>query len=95
MPTGNDYTVRRIRRGEIPGLERLFSQVYKRPVTDGYFEKKLSAHYAGLEYPGFIAVGSKGEIVASLCMIPCSILINGIGKPGPGYRSYQVYLCRY
>jgi hypothetical protein len=77
MPTGNDYTVRRISRNDIPRLERLFSQVYKRRVVDGYFEKKLATSYAGLEYAGFIASATNGEIVASLCMVPCNILING------------------
>ena len=78
MPTGNEYTVRRINRNDISGLERLFEHVYKRPVADGYFEKKLVTSYAGLEYAGFITAGPKGEIVASLCMVPCCILINGV-----------------
>ncbi len=77
MPTGNKYSVRRISRKDIPGLEVLFNQVYKRPVSKGYFEKKLGASHAGLEYAGFIAADPDGEIVASLCMVPCSILING------------------
>lgn len=79
MPTGNDYTVKRISRNDIPGLERLFNQVYKRPLPDGYFEKKLGTSYAGLEYAGFLASDHKGEIVASLCMVPCVILIKGAG----------------
>lgn len=79
MPAGSDYTMRRISRKDIPALERLFSEVYKRPVADGYFEKKLGTSYAALEYAGFIASNLKGEIVASLCMVPCTILINGTG----------------
>lgn len=78
MPTGSDYRVRRISRDDIPGLERLFNQVYKRPVADGYFEKKLGTANGGLEYAGFIAAGPDGEIVASLCMVPCFILINRV-----------------
>jgi hypothetical protein len=76
MPIGNDYTVRCIGRNDIPGLEKLFIQVYKRQVIDGYFEKKFLTGYAGMEYAGFIAI-AKGEIVACLCMVPCTILVNG------------------
>src|SRR5689334_22779468 len=79
MPTGSDYTVRRIKRDDIPGLERLFNLVYKRPVAEGYFEKKLTTGYTELEYAGFIVSASNGEVVASLCMVPCCILINGAG----------------
>src|SRR5689334_730358 len=79
MPAGSDYTVRRIGRKDIPGLETLFNQVYKRQVAEGYFEKKLSSSFSKLEYAGYIASNAKNEIVASLCMVPCSILVNGTG----------------
>src|SRR5512138_2195834 len=78
MPIGSDYTVRRISRDDIPGLEKLFNEVYKRPVADEYFEKKLATGYGGLEYAGFVATTHDDEIVASLCMVPCNILINGV-----------------
>jgi hypothetical protein len=77
MPTGSDYTVRRMTREDIPGLEKLFNAVYKRPVAEEYFEKKLATGYAELEYAGFIATTSNGEIVASLCLVPCNILVSG------------------
>lgn len=77
MPTGNNYTIRRIRPEDIPELENLFHQVYKRPAASGYFEKKLATGYTGLEHAGFIASSIQGETVASMCMVPWFILLNG------------------
>jgi hypothetical protein len=77
MPGGNKYTVTRIRQEDMQDLEKLFRKVYQRPVSHGYFEKKLATGYAGLDRAGFIASSSEGEVVACLCIVPCFVLVNG------------------
>jgi hypothetical protein len=77
MPGGNKYTVTRIRQEDMAGLEKLFRKVYQRPVTPGYFKKKLGTGYTGLDNAGFIVKSSEGEVVACLCIVPCFVLIKG------------------
>jgi hypothetical protein len=77
MPAGNNYTVTRIRQEDMPGLEKLFRKVYQRPVSPGYFKRKLATGYTGLDNAGFIASSSENEVVAVLCVVPCTILVNG------------------
>jgi hypothetical protein len=76
MPGGNKYTVTRIRQEDMAGLEKLFRKVYQRPVTPGYFKKKLATGYTGLDNAGFIVKSSEGEVVACLCIVPCFVLIK-------------------
>jgi hypothetical protein len=77
MPAGNKYIISRIRHEDFPGLAEIFRKVYHRPVSNNYFEKKLATGHTGLDNAGFIASSSHGEMMAALCMVPCTVLLNG------------------
>lgn len=64
------YDVKRLNAENLADVEELYTAVYKKQVSDGFFAKKYDTAFTGIEYTGFIAYSNQ-QPAAFYAVIPC------------------------
>jgi hypothetical protein len=77
MDENKEYRITRLGKDNLTDVAKLHAEVYNTDPPFGYFLKKYSTAYTGVEYAGFIAYNRDTIPVAYYGVIPCFIRYKG------------------